>query len=1095
MVNRGGVGAFVVRGRSAILLVLLALGGVGLLRHDLAQSVASRPAQSRRAQVQAEFSALPLAFEPNQGQTDSRVKFLAHAGGYGLFLTQNEAVLALPAANHATSATRTALRMSFAGADASASVLALQPLPGRTNYLLGNDSSRWVRNVPQYGRVQYRELYPGIDLDFYGKEGRLEYDFEVNPGADANRIGLRFSGASAMRVASNGDLVLTSGGRELRFLAPHIYQSSGGQNRDVAGGFVLRAGTEVGFKVAGYDHSQPLIIDPVLAFSTYFGGTGGESCAAITGTQFVAHCPAVAVDSANRVYLAGATTSAAGFPTPASSATTLGPAGGNSDVFVARISNNGSALALDLLTFIGGTGTDYPVGVAVDSGFNVYLAGNTSSGDFPTTSSGFQTSVPVAGNHAFFSELDSSFGNLLYSTFIAGNGVDTASDLALDAQGHAYVFGTTTSTTATNPFPTTLGSLQPTPLAANQFFFSKLNPSLSGPNSLLYSTFFGGSAPANGVVMGGGIAVDANLNVYLAGGTNFTDMPVVNAFQGTNAGASLTTPTMDVWAAKLAAPANNTEQYTPVYETYFGGSGDDIAYGVASDSGNTNMYITGSTTSTAIASVSTAPALQATYGGGTSDAFLAKFGGLTVVGTNQGTVPLLYFTYLGGAAQDVGLSVVADTNQDAHIAGLTTSGPLINPNPLFQSPGGGTDAFFARLVTITTATTTVNTSSTSILGGSGTDIGTSVAVDSGLNSYIAGETTSADFPHASDPVVPNIAPLQASLAGASDAFVSKIGPNFTGLSFTCTGTACPTPAPANPTVNPTPVGVGGTVTFTYSIYNLGDPVNGVIVADTLSSNSTIASGTSSTCTLSGTTEICNLGTVGTSSTTGTPAVTSPAATISVVVTATAPTPAVPPVKPPAIGNSAVLSVAGTNFQATASGTATVNDFGVSIAGQNTQTVTAGNQGAYTVVVSPTGVFPGSVSLSCGSGLPSGVQCQFQGTNPITTLSNGAQNRTLDITTTPRVTTPASLFRSGPVYAFWLPVSGLALVGSGFSRRRRWLMAMLICAVLGTVALQAACSNTNGTSTTTGTPTGTYTITVNAISGGATRTTAVTLVVQ
>lgn len=1089
MVNRGGVGALVVRGRSAILLVLLALGGVCLLRHDLAQSVAPRPAQSRLAQVQAEFSALPLAFEPNQGQTDSQVKFLAHAGGYGLFLAQNEAVLALPTGNRAIPARRTALHMSFAGADSSASVVAFQPLPGRTNYLIGNDSSRWVRNVPQFARVQYHELYPGIDLDFYGNEGRLEYDFEVNPGSDPNRISLRFSGADTMKVTSNGDLVLTTGGRELRFLAPHVYQSYDKQNKDVAGSFALRAGNEVGFKVADYDHNRALIIDPVLSFSTYFGGTGAESCAAITGAQFVAHCPAVAVDSANRVYLAGATTSAAGFPTPTSAAATLGPAGGNSDVFVARISNNGSALALDLLTFIGGSGTDYPVGLAVDSGFNVYLAGNTSSNDFPTTSSGFQTSVPVAGNHVFFTELDSSFGNQLYSTFLAGNGVDTAADMAVDAQGRAYVFGTTTSTTTTNPFPTTLGSLQPAPLAANQFFFSKLNPTLTGPNSLLYSTFFGGSSPANGVVMGGGIAIDTNLNVYLTGGTNFTDMPIVNAFDGVEQGG------IDVWAAKLAAPANNTEQYTPVYETYFGGSGNDVAYGVAADSGNTNMYITGSTTSTAIASVSTAPALQATYGGGISDAFLAKFGGLTTVGTTQGTVPLLYFTYLGGAGQDVGLSVVADSNQNARIAGLTTSGSLANPNPLFQSPGGGTDAFFARLVTITTATTTVNTSSTSILGGSGTDIGTSVAVDSGLNSYIAGETTSANFPHASDPVVPNIAPLQASLAGASDAFLSKIGPNFTGLSFTCTGTGCPSPIPANPTVSPTPVGVGGTVTFTYSIYNLGDPVNGVILTDTLSSNSTIASGTTSTCTLSGSTEICNLGTVATSSTTGSPAVTAPAATISIVVTASTPTPTIPPVKPPAIGNSAVLSVAGTNFQATASGTATVNDFGVSVVGPNSQIVTAGNQAPYQIVVSPTGVFPGSVSLSCGSGLPSGVQCQFQQPNPITNLSSGAQNRTLEIVTQPRVTTPASLFRSGPIYAFWLPVSGLALVGSGFSRRRRWLMAMLICAVLGTVALQAACSNTNGTSTTTGTPAGTYTITVNAISGGATRTTAVTLVVQ
>lgn len=1088
MVNRGGVGAVVAHGRATVLLTLLALGGIFLLRHDLSRVSPSHPAHLKVAEAQAQFAALPLAFEPNLGQSSRAVKFLAHGTGYGLFLTQDEAVLALPAAQKGVSPT--ALHMQFAGTNGNAEVAAKQPLPGHTNYMIGNDSSRWVRNVPQFARVQYRNLYPGVDLDFYGKQGRMEYDFEVNPGADPTSIKLQFSSAKNLRIAANGDLVIALADREIRFQAPHLYQASPVSNHDVSGRFVLLAQDQAGFEVGNYDRSHALIIDPVLTFSTYFGGSGAESCSAITGATFVPHCPAVAVDSVNRVYLAGATTSATGFPTPTSPVTTIPPGGGNSDVFVARITNNGTALALDFLTFIGGSGTDYPVGVAVDSGFNVYLAGNTTSNDFPTMSTGFQTSVPVAGNHVFFTELNSSFGGPVYSTFLAGGGVDTASDMALDTQGRAYIFGTTTSTTSTPPFPTTTGALQTSALAANQFFFSKLNSNLNGPNSLLYSTFLGGSSPANGVVMGGGIAVDANLNVYMAGGTTFTDMPLVNAFQAANAGG------FDVWAAKLSAPANNTQQYTPVYETYFGGTGDDIAYGVTSDSGSTDMYITGSTTSPAISPVSTAPALQSTYAGGT-DAFLTKFGGTTTVGTTQGAVQLIYFTYLGGTGQDLGLSVVTDTNQNAYMTGLTTSGSLPNPNPLFQSPGGGTDAFFARIVTTTISTTTVNTSSTSILGGSGSDIGTSIALDSGLSSYIGGETASANFPHASDPAVPPITPLQASPAGASDAFVSKIGPNFKGLSFVCTGSGCPTNPPANPTVNPSPVGVGNTTTFAYSIFNLGDPVNGAIITDNVGPNSTISSTSANggTCSANGTTEICNLGTIPSSSTTGTPAVTAPAATVSFVVTATAPAPTTPPTRPPSLGNSAVLSVAGTNFQVTASNSATVNDFGVSVAGQSSQTVTAGNQGSYSLLVTPTGIFPESVSLSCGSGLPSGATCAFQGANPITNLSNGAQNRILDITTTPRVTTPASLFRSGPIYAFWLPISGFTLIGSGFSRRRRWLLAILIGGVLGAVALQAGCSSANNTSTTTGTPAGTYTITVNAASGSATRTTAVTLIVQ
>jgi hypothetical protein len=901
-----------------------------------------------------------------------------------------------------------------------------------------------------------------------------------------------------MRIADNGDLVLALDGRELRFQAPHVYQKSSAGEQNVAGKFVLRAAGQVGFEIGNYDTGRTLVIDPVLTFSTLFGGSGAESCAALAGAMFVAHCPAIAVDSANRVYIAGATSSTAGFPTPAGgSAGKVGPGGGGSDVFVARISNSGSSLALDYLTFVGGGGVDYPVGVAVDSGFNVYLAGNTNSSDFPTTSAGFQTSAASAGNHAFVTQLDSSASGALYSTYLSGNGVDTASDMTLDNQGRIYLIGTTTLPSGTgNTFPVTPGALQATALASSQFFFSKLNPTLSGASSLLYSTFIGGSTPSSGVVTGGGIAVDASLNVYLAGGTNFTDMPIVNAFQGTNLGG------LDVWAAKLTPPANNTEQYTPLYETYFGGTGDEVAYGVAADSTSTSLYVTGSTTTGGISSpVSTVP-LQGTIGGGT-DAFVAKFGVPTTSGTTQGSVPLTYFTYLGGSGQDVGLAIVADTNQNARVAGFTAG---FTPSvALFNSPGGGLDAFFARIVT-TATTTTTNTSTTSILGGSGTDLGTSTAVDASLNSYVAGETASNNFPTASDPSIPAVAALQTSLSGASDAFVSKIGPNTNGLSFVCSGTGCPSPVPANPAVNPSPVGVGSSVTFTYSIYNFSDPVTGAVFTDNigLPANSSITGAAASNigassnpCTMTGTSAVCNLGTVNSSNTTtsGTTTTTSVAATVTITVLATVPaSTGTTPTKPPSIGNSGTLTVAGTNFQKTASGTASVNDFGITVA-PNTQTVAPGDQGSYVLTVTPTGIFPESVSLSCGSSLPSGATCSFSAANPIPNLSNGPQSRTLDITTTARVTTPASLFRRGPIYAFWLPISGLALAGCGLSRRRRWLIAIALVAVLGGVTTQSGCSSSNNTSTTVGTPAGSYSITVNATSGSATRTTAVTLIVK
>jgi hypothetical protein len=1091
MVNRGGVGAIVARGRAPIILALLVLGGIVLFKHDISRTALSAKAL-QASRISSTMAGLPLIFEPNQGQTDAQVKFMARGSGYGLYLTGTEAVLVLADSTKPSSGPA-AVKMQFAGANQNAAIAAVQALPGHTNYLLGNNPARWHRNLPQFARVQYRNLYPGVDLDFYGKQGRLEYDFEVGPGADPRAINLQFRGAELIQIAANGDLVLPVDGREVRFQAPHVYQKTASREQAVAGKFVQRAGNQVGFEVGDYDRSRTLVIDPVLTFSTLFGGSGAESCAAISGASFVAHCPAIAVDSANRVYIAGATSATSGFPGSATP-TTLGPGGGGGDVFVARVSNSGSALAVDYLTFVGGSGIDYPVGIAVDSGFDVYLAGNTVSSDFPTTSTGFQTSAATAGNHAFVTELNSSASAALYSTYLAGNGVDTASDMALDNQGRIYLIGTTTSTAGSTHFPTTQGALQGTGLATDQFFFSKLNTTLSGPNSLLYSTFIGGSTPSSGVVMGGGIAVDANLNVYLAGGTTFTDMPVVNAFQGTNLGGS------DVWAGKLT-PANNTQQYTPLYETYFGGTADEVAYGVSADPGNANLYVTGSTTTPGISSPASVTPLQANYGGGISDAFVAKFGVPPTTGTTQGSVPLTYFTYLGGGSQDVGLAIVADSNQNARVAGFTASGPLANSNPLFNSPGGGIDAFFARIVTNTTTTTTTsNTSSTSILGGSGTDRGTSTAVDASLNSYVAGETASGNFPVATDPSIPAVTPLQASLSGASDAFVSKIGPNTTGLTFVCTGSNCPS---SNPVVNPTPVGVGSTVTFTYSIYNVGDPVTGVVFTDNIAlpANSAITTATASsgTCSISnGTSALCNLGTVNTSNTTtsGTTTTTSTAATVTITVSATAPaSTGTTPTKPPSIGNSGTLTVAGTNFQKTVSGTASVNDFGIQVTSLSTQTVSPGAQATYTLTVTPTGIFPESVSLSCGTGLPSQAQCAFSNANPIPNLSNGPQSRTLDITTTARVTTPASLRPSGLFYAFWFPVSGLALIAGGLSPKRRWLMAIAITAVMSGIALQAGCSNTSNTSTTTGTPAGTYTIPINATSGSATRTTAVTLIVK
>ncbi len=1103
MVDRGRSGAVLRRGRVSILCVLLIGGAVSLFRQDASRNFAAsaRPGPVTSTSLMAR---LPLAFEPNVGQSGEPVKFLARGRGYGLYLTPAEAVLTLPAGRGAKASP--ALRMQFDGANAAATLSGGEKLPGHTNYFIGNDSSRWLRNVPQFARARYAGLYSGVDLDFYGHEGRLEYDFEVAPGADPRQIALQFQGADGMQIATNGDLVFSVSGRELRFQAPHVYQKRGDREEAVAGSFVLLAGGKAHFHIGDYDRTRALVIDPVLSFSTYLGGSGDESCGIIVnGSQNtpVPHCPAITVDSASRVYIAGSTTSPGNSFPGAGSGFTLN---GTADVFVSRISNSGSSLVVDYVTYIGASGTQYPVGIAVDSGFNVYVAGNTSSSQFPTVN-GFIGAA--SGNHAFLAKLDPG-ANILYSTYLAGSGAETASDLAVDNQAHAYVIGTTTS----NDFPTTPGALQGSYPAgvANQFFFIKVDAALNGASSELYATYFGG-ASAGGSMSGGAVAVDSNLNVYLAGGTTFTDIPVVNAYQATL--KQTTPPTVpaprDVWAAKLKAPANNTQQYALAFETYLGGTGDDVAYGVATDA--TNMYVTGSTTSSDIIPTATTfqtSAFQKCLGDPTnpttcaagataSDAFVAKLGTPTVVGSTQGSVPLNYITYLGGSGNEAGLAITADTAQNVRLTGLTTSGGSFrNTNPLPGVPGGGTDAFLARI-----ATASGSSSATSVLGGSGTDVGTSIATDITLNSYIGGETNSGNFPTAPSSGQPSIAPVQAALSGNTDAFISKLGPTVTGLTLSCpvgvvfNGVAITGCNPTGGNVNPSPAGVGNQVTFTFPIYNTGDPVNGAIFTATVQgTNSTLTRGTSTsgTCTSTSVNAVCNLGILSTSSasTSGSNTTLSQAGTITIVLTAPGTTPLL---TTSSIGVTGVLNVVGTTLQTTLGQQGLINDFTVQ-ASPAKQTVTAGNQATYTITVTPTGPIPESVSLGQCGNLPAGATCVFSG-NPIPNLNNGAQNRTLDIKTTPRTTTPASLFGGGRIfYGFWLPVSGLALVGAGVTRRRRWLTAAFVVCALAFVILQAGCSNyTSKTQTTSGTPAGSYTVTLNATSGSAVRSTSVTLVVQ
>jgi hypothetical protein len=980
------------------------------------------------APVQSVLSSLPVIFEANHGQSSSDVKFLARGSGYGLYLTQTEAVL-----KHGSSQ----VHMNLANANPAPAVSGDEALPGKTNYLIGNNPAKWRQNIPQFARVRYSSVYPGIDLVYYGKQGKLEYDFEVAAAADPSQVALHFEGAENLAVNSEGDLLLSNDGSGLRLQAPQLYQKFGSEKRAVDGRFVVRNSKEVGFEVGAYDRSRALVIDPVLVYSTYLGGTGAENSARI------------AVDTSSNMYVAVATTSTDAIVNGAPLAAT--PAGGG-DVLITKIDSGGANIVFQ--TYLGG--------------FDVIVAGTTTSADFPTLN-GLQDTAATAGTHTFVTSLNPTGQALLYSTYISGNGTDTAQGLALDVKNKAYVIGISTSTN----LPTTSGAFQATSLATNKFFVAKVDPATTGALSVPYLTYFGGGNPSNGVVAGGGIAVDANSNVYITGGTNFvnsgtnasTDFPILNAFENCiNSPSKPTTCPLgltntDAFVAKLNPAAAVGDQLQ--YSTYVGGTGNDVGNAIALDS-TTNVYITGTTNSTDVIALATIPFQAANAGGG--DAFLAKLSSFTpsTTSTTTTTVTELYFTYLGGTGNDIGLSVAADSVQGARVAGSTTSANLghLNPGNTF---GGGTDGFVARVDTTAVATSASNYFS--YIGGSGTDEATSIAIDAHGSAYVAGDTNSANFPV--------VAPLQA-LRGTSDAFIAKFAPQVTLAMVAAAAT-------------PNPAGIGNQVTFKYTITNNGDFVTGVNFTEQLTSVSgTFVSATASpgSCgTPSGTPSVlsCAIGALNSAAT----------ATVTVIMTPTGSGP---------FGNNATLSVAGTNFTTSAGSTTSVTDFVMAV-NPPTRTTPAGTPVTYSITVSPqSGTdFPSSVSLACGAGLPTGGTCEFIN-NPISDLTTGPQSRVLTINTTARVTTTTQMRpASGPLFASWLPVSGLAFLGLGgaaFSRRKKILFAALLGLMLAGIAMQFGCGDsTSSTTTTTGTPAGTYTITVNATSGSASRSSTVQLVVQ
>ena len=1003
--------------------------------------------------------------------------------------------------------------MQLVGASSNQDPVATDRLPGHSNYFFGNDPARWHRGIPQFARVRYPEVYPGIDLVYYGNHGELEYDFALAPGADPRQIELSFGGSKglslqeqAQKTDKSGDLLIRLQVGEVRLQAPRVYQEIAGTRHFIPARFVTRGRNRIGFELGSYDRARALVIDPVLAFSSYLGGSGDEACSVITkpitGTGLpISGCPAVAVDSASNIYIAGSTTST---DFPGASTSHLQPnLAGVANAFIIKFDASGSNILFS--TYLGGKQIDFPAGVAVNSGLDVVVAGTTTSTDFPVTAVTAFQAMPTGlpGEHVFVSELDPTGSTLIYSTYLSGNGNENATGVAVDFRNKIYVLGTTTSTnvpTATTAFPATLGAFQTcssldappaaTQCGTNRFFLSKLDASQTGFTSLNFSTYFSGGNPANAVTVGGGIAVDIAANVYITGGTNYsvtgtasTDFPLLNAYQGClNVPPTSTTSTCtsipgntDAFVAKFNPSASPGAQL--LYSTYLGGAGNDVGYGISVDSGF-NAFVTGSTdSSNFVIPVSTTP-FQSTPGG-QLDAFLGKFGNpCTGTGCATITVPLNYFSYLGGSGNDVGLGVAVDSTQGsiggARIVGYTDSANFPINTTIQPALAGENDAFISRIDTTPPLTPGVKQPySGTFLGGSANDYGTAIATDAQGATYVAGETQSANF-HIS------ASPFQSQLKGNSDAFFAKLSPTV-GLIFSPAASA-----------SPSQVGVGSPITYVFRILNNGDPVQTFTVLDVLPLGGTFSAanaspGSCTTTVVNGTVQ-CTVG----------PLDAGASANVNVTVNPTAPNP--PNTAPLQLTDSALILLTNQSTSATA----TVNDFSLTVSPNAPPPVVAGAPALMNATVTPTGNIPNTVTLNCGSGLPTGAACTFPNGASIPNLSGGAQSRALVISTTERVTTPASLWRSGrPFYAVWLPVAGLAFLGIGAgtnkARYRRSLMVVMLVGCLASVFFQGACSSSSTTTSTTGTPAGTYIINVNATSGSApaqaVRTQQVTLTVQ
>ena len=689
------------------------------------QSTAVTPAISDRGNegqtmTRAAYAKLPLSFVPNTGQMDARVRYSAQSGGRSFYFTTREAVFSFAAKSKGL-----VLRLAFLDGNSRTAITGQKEAIGKVHYIIGNDPSRWHTDLPTYGEIVYRDLWPGIDLLFRSEGGQLNYEFLVRPGAHVRDIRLAYRGAEKLSIDNDGNLIIHTSLGNITDTMPTSYQLMDGKRVPVASRFALQgrgsSKTTYGFAVGAYDASHALVVDPGLVYSTYLGGTGDDGANAI------------AVDSGGHAYVAGWTYSPTDFPTTSGAYRRTNQ--GGEDVFVTKLNSSGSDLVYS--TYFGGSSDEpyWSASIAIDSAGYAYVAGTTLSPNFPTTPGAFQTSRQ-GFTDAFVTKLNRDGSDLVYSTILGGpggyNGAYYSDAIALDSEGNAYVTGFTNSLY----FPTTPGAYD-TSLnkgAGSGFddaFVTKLN---SSGTALVYSTYLGGTNEDDAT----GIAVDGDGEAYVTGYTFSKDFPTRNPYQPTNRGTTGT----NAFVTKL-----NRDGSDLVYSTYLGGS-----TGLFGDGGGAiavdrdgEAYVAGLTDSMDFPT--TPGAYDTLYNGAgphhyCGDTFVTK---LSSSGND-----LVYSTYLGSTGDDCAQAIAVDPAGQAYVTGSTDSANFPTTPDAFDKTYNGDvgsapyfygDAFVTKLNRLGSGLVY-----STYLGGTGDDLGLGIALDWAGKVYVAGSTNSANFP-------------------------------------------------------------------------------------------------------------------------------------------------------------------------------------------------------------------------------------------------------------------------------------------------------------------------------------------------------------